>query len=360
MNSGNLILVVLVAVLLMPAQARGEAPSFYPIQAYLTDAAGVPIDDAVEVQFALYYAAQGGLELWSETQTIYPEKGYFAAHLGFAEELDTSFFTDHSSLWLGIKVEDDQEMQRVFIGSVPFAAYAEHAGNAPLHGHDASEIAGVAKGGQTCQEGQVLIGFDDAGAPLCNPGGTYTGENFALSGKTCGPGLAMTGIDVAGFPICAQMGGGGTYTGQDFALSGQNCPGDDVVTGVSSSGYLQCDDAGGGSGLSGSGSNKKIAMFTSSDTLDDSIITQSSNKIGINDSSPSRTLDITGDLRVTKDFYWGGNKFSSSSCVVIGGSSCSSACSSHGMSCYKAFRIDGESTSTSCSQSGFKFCCCKD
>ena len=86
MISRGLIVAAMTAILLMPAQAVAEAPSFYPIQGYLTDAAGVPVDDAVEVQFALYYAAQGGLELWAETQTIYPENGYFAAHLGFSEE----------------------------------------------------------------------------------------------------------------------------------------------------------------------------------------------------------------------------------------------------------------------------------
>ena len=68
---------------------------------------------------------------------------------------------------------------------------------------------------------------------------------------------------------------------------------------------------------------------------------------------------MKGDLEVTGDFYWGGEAFSTSSCVVMGGTSCTTACSKHGMSCYKAFAIDGDSDKTTCSQSGFKFCCCK-
>ena len=101
-------------------------------------------------------------------------------------------------------------------------------------------------------------------------------------------------------------------------------------------------------------------MFTSSDTLDDSVITQSSSKkIGINTTNPGSTLEVKGDLEVSGDFLWGGNGFSTSSCVVMGGTSCSTACSKHGMSCYKAMAIDQDSDSTSCSQSGFKFCCCK-
>ena len=101
-------------------------------------------------------------------------------------------------------------------------------------------------------------------------------------------------------------------------------------------------------------------MFTSSDTLDDSVITQSTtNKIGINTTNPGSTLEVNGDLEVSGDFLWGGNGFSTSSCIVMGGTGCSTACSKHGMSCYKAMAIDKDSTSTSCSQTGFKFCCCK-
>ena len=101
-------------------------------------------------------------------------------------------------------------------------------------------------------------------------------------------------------------------------------------------------------------------MYATASTLKPSIVTESSNKIGINTTTPGRTLEVKGDLEVTGDFYWGGEKFSTSSCVVMGGSSCSTACSKHGMSCYKAIAIDKDNDSTSCSQSGFKLCCCKN
>jgi hypothetical protein len=342
-------------------QARAGAPAFIPIQGVLSDSGGNAIAGTVAVTFSIYYAALGGAPLWKETQEVTLSDGVFAVYLGFVEPLDAEFVKENNSLWLAIRVEDDSEMQRVFLGSAPFALYAEQCGTVPMHQHDVADVTSAVKAGQSCQQDQAIYGFDENGSAICvnlSPGGPV-GSGYALSGQFCPPSQAMAGVDNEGYPVCVPVSQGGTYSGQDFALSNQDCSGDQVVTGISSYGQLECASGAGG-GIGGSGVSKRLAMFKSSDELDDSIVTQSSSKIGINDTSPSRTLDVNGDLQVSKDFYWGGNKFSSSSCVVIGGTSCSSACSSHGMSCYKAFRIDGESTSTSCSQSGFKFCCCKD
>ena len=156
-------------------------------------------------------------------------------------------------------------------------------------------------------------------------------------------------------------------TGGGYALSGQSCPFGQFVSGISAAGGLICEPApssggggaGDGVGIQGSGTAKRIPVFKNSDTLEDSMITEYNNKIGINITNPGRTLEVKGDLEVSGDFYGGGEAFSSSSCIVMGGTSCSSACSKHGMSCYKAMAIDKDSDSTSCSQSGFKFCCCK-
>ena len=143
----------------------------------------------------------------------------------------------------------------------------------------------------------------------------------------------------------------------------QTCPPGQMVTGIDGAGKLLCASpptGGNSGGIEGIGTTNRLAKFSKSDTLTSSIVTESSSKIGINDTSPSRTLDVKGDLQVTGDFYWGGKNFSTSSCIVMGGTSCSSACGAHGMSCYKAMAIDKDSTSTSCSQSGYKFCCCRN
>jgi hypothetical protein len=205
--------------------------------------------------------------------------------LGSLAALPGDFFKVHGELWLGVTVGGDPEMDRVRLGLVPYAGYANFAagGGEPVNPGPKVEVA------QSCPGGQVMVGIDAQGKIMC---------------------------------VVANSGASG--------------------------------------GLQGQGTNNRLPKFSGTSKLTNSILTEYNNKIGINDTSPSRTLDVKGDLQVTGDFYWGGKKFSSSSCVVIGGSSCSSACSAHGMSCYKAMAIDKDSTSTSCGQSGFKFCCCRN
>ncbi len=348
----TLVIVSLLAAMI-PARAGAESPAFLPLQGVLMDEEGEPLEGNVKMTFSLYDAPVKGKTLWSETQTLLMDRGLFVAYLGTVSPLSLSLFLEHGNVWLAVRVEDDPEMSRVFLGTVPFSAYAQYCGQAPEHSHTADQLQGVVKGGQSCTVGQVVTGFTQEGVPLCTPSGVYTGANFALSAQSCPPNHVVAGISPDGHVQCALA---GSYDGDDFVLSGQECSSGKVVTGVSGTGGLVCEAAGGG--LEGDGTAKKLARFYNATTLEDSIVYDSGSKVGIATTSPSRTLEVKGDLGVSGDFYWGGNKFSSSSCLVVGGSSCSSACSAHGMSCYKAFRIDGPSTGDSCSQSGFKFCCC--
>jgi hypothetical protein len=329
-----LCVLALVAQLTVCAMATQAAvPTFIPIQGELSDAQGLAIDEEVSVNFSLYPSEGGFNPVWSETQSVDVLAGRFMTYLGAVTPLSTQLVSEHHDLWIGIKVGADSAMERVPLGTVPFAAFAQYCGTVPSHTHAANELTGVVAAGQKCQIGQVVVGFDAQGQAICEPipagggGASYSGEDFAVSGMSCPPGQVMTGISTFGMPVC-------------MALPGNN--------------------GGGGNSLAGSGTAKKLAQFTDATTLGASVITQYNNKIGVNESFPSRTVEIKGDLEVTGDFYWGGNAFSSSSCLVVGGTSCSSACSKHSMSCYKAFRMDGDSDSTSCGQSGFKFCCCKN
>ena len=319
---------------LLAAPSWAAVPTFLPLQGELTDAAGESLDGPVTMSFSLYPSKTALAPVWTEMQVVDVEKGRFVVYLGTQAPLASELLSDHHDLWLSVTVENDSPMERVALGSVPFAAFAQYCGSAPDHSHGATDLAGVVAAGQKCQVGSVVVGFDGEGQAICEPiagggpgGGTYDGEDFAVSGTSCPPGQVMTGISTFGLPLCTD---------------------------------LPDANGGGNGGLSGGGSSKKLAQFTGPATLGDSIITQYNNKIGINESYPSRTVEIKGDLEVTGDFYWGGNNFTSSSCLVVGSTSCSSACSKHKMSCYKAMRIDEVSDSTSCGQSGFKFCCCKN
>ncbi len=344
-----------VLLLLVPLQAWAAAPEFLPIQGYLTDKGGDAIDGEVDLRFTLYTAVQGGTQLWQETQTVTVDEGRFNVFLGFAEPLDLVFFSQYEGLWLGIKVGSDSEMQRIFLGTVPYAAHAESCGTIPDHEHESSELKNVAKAGQLCPAGGIVTGIDANGNVLCMEPGTQSG-GFALSNQWCPANHVMTGIDANGYPVCIPSNQGG-----NFALASQSCSGDKVVTGINASGGLDSEDVSSTGGVAGSGYAKRLAVWKTTSELDDSIVTESSGKIGINNTSPAQTLDVKGNLKVSGEFHWGGNKFSSSSCLIVGGSSCSSACSAHGMSCSKAFAIDKDNgTNTSCSQSGFKFCCCVD
>ncbi len=69
------------------------------------------------------------------------------------------------------------------------------------------------------------------------------------------------------------------------------------VTITPSGNNLTISSTGGGGGtIGGSGSSNFIPMFTNSTTLGNSILYQSSNRIGINNSSPSYALSINSDL----------------------------------------------------------------
>jgi len=348
--------VVLLAIVTVafPSDLFAEPPAFYPVQGYLTLKDGSPVDGAVELHFTIYDAPVKGKALWSESQKIGVEDGVFTAYLGFDEPLGLKFFVDHTNVWLGIAVESDSEMQRVFLGTAPFSAYAGYCGEAPTHTHTVADVSGGVTTPQTCAAGLAVTGVANDGKLSCTPvGGVYSGADFALSGQGCMGGQVMVGTDAQGYPLCSEVASG------KFALAGQSCPGTEVATGVDYSGNLVCDPSSAG-GISGKGSTKRIPRFKDSTTLEDSTLYDSGSKVGVGTTSPSATLDVKGDLKVSGDFMWGGSSFSSSSCLVVGGSSCSSACSAHGMSCQSAFRIDGPSSGTSCSQSGFKFCCCKN
>jgi hypothetical protein len=114
--------------------AQAEAPKYLPVQGFLTDSAEVPLDGDVDVVFGIYSSPTGGSALWSETRTIQVSQGLFMVYLGEQLPLDLSLFRHHTDLFLSIRVAGDPEFNRLRLGSVPFAAYAEFTGVATLEG----------------------------------------------------------------------------------------------------------------------------------------------------------------------------------------------------------------------------------
>jgi len=77
-------------------------------QGFLKDASDKPMNDTVSLTFSLYDVAANGTPMWSETQNVAVENGYFSVVLG-----STTNFSENvtkGTLYLGIKVGENAEM----------------------------------------------------------------------------------------------------------------------------------------------------------------------------------------------------------------------------------------------------------
>jgi hypothetical protein len=89
-----------------------------PIQGRLTDNSGNPLSGTYDIRFCLYDAATGGTNLCQDTDPVEVHNGLFNAYVDHC----TSGDINGRSLYLGIKVADDDEMtDRQPIYPVPYA-----------------------------------------------------------------------------------------------------------------------------------------------------------------------------------------------------------------------------------------------
>ncbi|MBW2700547.1 MAG: hypothetical protein JRF33_06975 [Deltaproteobacteria bacterium] len=145
---------------LVPSSAFAQAPAWMPVQAYLADAEGAPLSGEHDIGLTLYDA--DGQVLFAETQTVLLDEGLATLYLGANQTLDLALFAANQEVSLGIAVDDDPEMSpRFTLGTVPFAAFAQHAASADSLGeHSAEDFLLAADdadtlAGLTCAEGQV-------------------------------------------------------------------------------------------------------------------------------------------------------------------------------------------------------------
>ncbi len=88
---------------------------------------GVPIDDTLNVSFAIYDAADAVIPIWQETQSVTFEDGYFTVTLGTMTPFALFTFAG-ADRWVGITVGTGEEMQpRARLGSVPYTLVAQDA-----------------------------------------------------------------------------------------------------------------------------------------------------------------------------------------------------------------------------------------
>lgn len=89
------------------------------------------------VMFRLYDASDAivGREIWREEQTLSVVGGVVNASLGSVTPIDAGLFSG-TNRWLGIQVEDDNEMTPRFrVSSVPYALRAQQVEEVPIHEH---------------------------------------------------------------------------------------------------------------------------------------------------------------------------------------------------------------------------------
>ncbi len=97
-----------------------------PLQVRLASSGGTPTNGLRAMTFKLYTASSGGSALWSETWTagnaVRVTDGVASVLLGSQTALPQSIVANNSTLYLGITVDVEAEMQpRVQLGSAPIA-----------------------------------------------------------------------------------------------------------------------------------------------------------------------------------------------------------------------------------------------
>jgi hypothetical protein len=255
-------------------RAAAQTPVTIPVQGFLTDAAGTPIDGPTALGLSLYASESGSIPLFAEAQTVEIRSGFFTVQLGALVPLDAALFRDERAVYVGIRVGGEAEMTpRIALGEVPAAAYAVHAGTvdfADIRGvppgvADGDDVGPVYRAGTgvrlasdtfsvdpdlvqsrvsgVCPPGSAIRAIGADGTVMCetdddtdtDTNTTYSaGAGLTLSGTTfsidpavsqarvtgvCGSGQAITGINENGSVICAAT--GALYAaGEGLSLSG--------------------------------------------------------------------------------------------------------------------------------------------
>src|SRR5947209_6672332 len=123
----------LVAWIAWSSPASAAVPGTLTQQGRLLDSGGMPVSGPVSFVFTIYDAPTAGTSLWTESQMITLEDGYFSARLGDTTAIPGTVFTG-TIRYLGVKVATDSEaVPREPITSVPYAilaGQATHAGSA--------------------------------------------------------------------------------------------------------------------------------------------------------------------------------------------------------------------------------------
>jgi hypothetical protein len=201
---------VLVATLALAVpQQESTVPPYIRFGGIVRRADGTPRSGVAGVTFALYEESEGGAPLWMETQNVaLDEQGRYAVLLGSQTRggVPLELFASGQTRWLGVRVENEPELPRVMLVSVPYALKAAEAEK--LGGRGVSEFVLHEKLSQ-----QIKDEVATAEKELAATTGTTT---LAVTASgTVGQIAKFTGVDALGDSTITESGtnvGIGTIT----------------------------------------------------------------------------------------------------------------------------------------------------
>jgi microcystin-dependent protein len=135
----------LILAVLGASHAAAEAPAIIPLQGYLLDSEGKPVDGAHRLTFFLYDAATDGDSVYTDNyNSVDVDKGHFVVYLGNQEDapLDLGLFREHRDLWVEVVIDGSETVApRTYLASVPYAGFAQACGDAQtLDGRPSSDL----------------------------------------------------------------------------------------------------------------------------------------------------------------------------------------------------------------------------
>jgi len=127
-----------VYLIFLPCIGHTAIPQKINYQGYLTNTAGVPVNETVQMRFSIYDVSSGGSALWTETQNIPVINGIYNVALGDVTPIPLPFDVQY---YLAIKVGSDPEMTpRKAMTSVGYAFRAMTADVVGVHDHSGADI----------------------------------------------------------------------------------------------------------------------------------------------------------------------------------------------------------------------------
>ncbi len=275
-----------VGCLVSSAAAWAASPAVVPIDGFLTDSSGTPIDGTASIRFRLYDAAVGGSVVFEELSSITIDEGHFTALLGEVNPLDLSIFRDEIT-YLGIEVNGTAMTTRLPLGSSPYAGYAAYAGSAgsAATATTANTANAVAWANVTGVPASLLDGDDVGASYTASLPVSIAGTNVSLSSVGCATGAIWTWTGATWaclVPASATYtaGDGLTLAGGQFSVNATiqrrvsgSCSSSEYIYQVNADGTVLCatDDVGSdgditavttapGSGLDGGATSGAVAL----------------------------------------------------------------------------------------------------